>query len=144
MYRYVGKNVCQASLPSFLLAVFLFRSMSNANYLLSSVFLLLAGDNSLVHDIRKIAAVKLHLSATYTQCLVLKSVYKKSQYVIGDKLFSSNRTVLELAQSLWHSKTSDLNCLYEALAQREALTICQDRVFASFLCVLSLSSVLGS
>ena len=58
---------------------FLFRSMSNANYLLSSVFLLLAGDNSLVHDIRKIAAVKLHLSATYTQCLVLKSVYKKSQ-----------------------------------------------------------------
>ena len=123
---------------------FLFRSMSNANYLLSSVFLLLAGDNSLVHDIRKIAAVKLHLSATYTQCLVLKSVYKKSQYVIGDKLFSSNRTVLELAQSLWHSKTSDLNCLYEALAQREALTICQDRVFASFLCVLSLSSVLGS
>ena len=27
---------------------------------------------------------------------------------------------------------------------REALTICQDRVFASFLCVLSLSSVLGS
>ena len=123
---------------------FLFRSMSNANYLLSSVFLLLAGDNSLVHDIRKIAAVKLHLSATYTQCLVLKSVYKKSQYVIGDKLFSSNRAVLELAQSLWHSKTSDLNCLYEALAQREALTICQDRVFASFLCVLSLSSVLGS
>ena len=123
---------------------FLFRSMSNANYLLSSVFLLLAGDNSLVHDIRKIAAVKLHLSATYTQCLVLKSVYKKSQYVIGDKLFSFNRTVLELAQSLWHSKTSDLNCLYEALAQREALTICQDRVFASFLCVLSLSSVLGS
>ena len=123
---------------------FLFRSMSNANYLLSSVFLLLAGDNSLVHDIRKIAAVKLHLSATYTQCLVLKSVYKKSQYVIGDKLFSSNRTVLELAQSLWHSKASDLNCLYEALAQREALTICQDRVFASFLCVLSLSSVLGS
>ena len=118
--------------------------MSNANYLLSSVFLLLAGDNSLVHDIRKIAAVKLHLSATYTQCLVLKSVYKKSQYVIGDKLFSFNRTVLELAQSLWHSKTSDLNCLYEALAQREALTICQDRVFASFLCVLSLSSVLGS
>ena len=130
---------------AFILTVsFLFRSMSNANYLLSSVFLLLAGDNSLVHDIRKIAAVKLHLSATYTQCLVLKSVYKKSQYVIGDKLFSSNRTVLELAQSLWHSKTSDLNCLYEALAQREALTICQDRVFASFLCVLSLSSVLGS
>ena len=33
---------------------------------------------------------------------------------------------------------------YEALVWREALTICQDRVFASFLCVLSLASVLGS
>ena len=33
--------------------------------------------------------------------------------------------------------------MYKTLA-RDALTICQDRVFASLLCVLSLSSVLGS
>ena len=61
---------------------------------------------------------------------------------MGGKLFSSYRTAFELAQGLQDSKTSDLNCSYEALVQKEALTVFQDRVFASFLCVLSLSSVL--
>ena len=41
------------------------------------------------------------------------------------------------------SKITDLNRSYEALAQKEGLTVCQDRAFASFPCVLSLSSVLG-
>ena len=41
------------------------------------------------------------------------------------------------------SKTIDLNWSYEALVQKEALTVYQDRTFASFPCVLSLSSVLG-
>ena len=53
------------------------------------------------------------------------------------------RTVFELSQGLQDSKTSDFNSSYEALVQREELTICQGRVFVSFLCVLSLSSVLG-
>ena len=42
----------------------------------------------------------------------------------------------EIAQGLQDSKTSNLNCSYEALVQKEALTIWQDRVFASFLYVL--------
>ena len=58
-------------------------------------------------------------------------------------MFSSYRAVFKLAQCLPDSKTSELNCSYEALVQKEALTICHDRVFASFLCVLSLSSILG-
>ena len=62
---------------------------------------------------------------------------------MGGKLFSSYRPVFELAQSFRDSKTNDLNCSYEALVQKNALTICHDGVFASFLCVLSLSSVLG-
>ena len=65
--------------------------------------------------------------------------------IIGGKLFSFYyKTVFELAQSLQDFKTSDLNWFpgCEALAQNEALTLCQDKVFASFLCVLSLSSVL--
>ena len=33
---------------------------------------------------------------------------------------------------------------HETLVWKEALTICSDKVFASFLCVLSLSSVIGS
>ena len=42
-----------------------------------------------------------------------------------------------------HSKIIDLNRSYKALVQKEALTLCQDRAFASFSCVLSLASVLG-
>ena len=58
---------------------------------------------------------------------------------MGSKLFPSHITVFELAQGLRDSKISDLNCSFEALAQKEALAICHDRVFASFLYVLSLS-----
>ena len=61
----------------------------------------------------------------------------------GGKSLSSYREMFELAQGLWDYKTSDLNCSYEAHIQKEALTICEYKVFASFLCVLSLSSVLG-
>ena len=42
-----------------------------------------------------------------------------------------------------HSRTIELNWSYKALAQREALTLCQDRAFASFSCVLSSATVLG-
>ena len=41
-----------------------------------------------------------------------------------------------------HSKVTDLNWSYEALSQKEALTVCEDRAFASVSCVLSLSSIL--
>ena len=73
--------------------------------------------------LRVTAAVELHLNPIYAQQLALKSVYEKSQSVIGGKLFTSSRTVFELAQGLRDSKTSDLNCLYEVLVQNEALTI---------------------
>ena len=67
------------------------------------------------------ATVELHVNATYyTQHPKLKLVYgKKTQSVIHGKLFSSYRTVFELAQGLWDSKTSDLNCSYDALVQME-------------------------
>ena len=44
------------------------------------------------------------------------------------KLFSSCRTVFELAQEYSHSKTSDFNncSSNKALVQKEVLTICQD------------------
>ena len=48
-------------------------------------------------------------------------------------------TVFELAQGLQDSRTSDFKCSYGALVQKEAFTICQDRLFTSFFCVLSLS-----
>ena len=86
------------------------------------------------------AAVELHVNATYyAQHPALKSVYGKCQSVIVGKLFSSYRTVFELAQGLRDSETSDLSCSCEALVQKEALTICQDSRLPSFLCALSLS-----
>ena len=52
-------------------------------------------------------AVELHVNATYyAQNQALESVYGKSQSVIVGKLFYSYRTVFELAQALWDSKTS--------------------------------------
>ena len=64
-------------------------------------------------------AVELNLNATYAQHPALKSVYEKIQYVIGCKLFSFYSTVFQQAQGLWDSKTSDLNCFYEALVLKE-------------------------
>ena len=43
----------------------LFRSMPKGNCLFSSASLSLVGDNSLVHELRVIAAVELHVNATY-------------------------------------------------------------------------------
>ena len=42
-----------------------------------------------------------------------------------------------------YSEKLDLNWYCKELAQKEALTLCQDRAFAPFSCVLSLSLVLG-
>ena len=85
--------------------------MPNGNILLSSPFLSLVGDNSLAYELRAMAVVEVHVNATYgVQHPALKSVYVKSQSVIGGKLFSYYRTVFELAQGLRDSKTSYLNC----------------------------------
>ena len=52
-------------------------------------------------------------------------------------------TLLFFFSGIAHSKIIDLNWSYKALAQKEALTLCQDRAFASFSCVLSLALALG-
>ena len=85
-----------------LTGIILFRSMPNGNCLFSSASLSLVADNSLVHELRVMAAVSsyIHLNATYAQHLALKSVYEKNKYVMGGKLFSSYKTVFELVQEL--------------------------------------------
>ena len=80
----------------------LFRSMPNGNCLLSSGSLSLVGDNSPMHELRVIAAVELHVNATYyAQHPAMKLVYGKNQSVIAGKSFPSNRnrTEFELAVS---------------------------------------------
>ena len=72
----------------------LFRSVPNGNCLFSSASLSLEEDNSLVmHRLRVLAAVKLHLNAAYVQHLALKSVYEKSQKC--GKLFSSRNDLFQ-------------------------------------------------
>ena len=64
--------------------------MPNGNGLFSSSSLSLVGDYSPVHEIRVMAAVELHVNATfYAQHPALKSMYRKSQSLIGGQLFSS-------------------------------------------------------
>ena len=88
----------------------------------------------MVYKLRVMVTVELHVNATYySQHPVLKSVYGKSQSVIGHKLFPPLRIVFELTKGFQDSKTSYLNCSYETLVQKEALTICQDSVFESLL-----------
>ena len=85
------------------------------------------------------AAVELHVNAThYAQHPALKSVYGKSQTVIGGKLFSSYRAVFGLAQGLRDSEANDMNCFYMAIVQKKVLTTHQDRILSSFLCARSL------
>ena len=68
---------------------FLCRKMSNGNCLFSSVSLLLVGDNTLVHELRVLAAVELHVNSTYyVQYPAVKSIYGIDQSVIAGKLFS--------------------------------------------------------
>ena len=67
----------------------LFRSIPNGNRLLSSASLSLVGDNSLVYELRAMAAVELHAMQLNGQHPALKSVYEKRQPVMGGKLSSS-------------------------------------------------------
>ena len=51
-----------------------------------------------MHELRVMAAVELNVNVIcYAQHPAFKLVYKKGQSIMGSKLFSSYRTVLELA-----------------------------------------------
>ena len=69
----ICKNICQISLPSFLLLVIFSLDPCQIEISCSTKH------HSLAHELRVIAAVKLHLNATYAQHLALKSVYEKRQ-----------------------------------------------------------------
>ena len=78
-------------------------------------------------NLRVMAAAEVHLNAAYyAQHPPLKSAYGKSQSVIGGKLFSSCRAVFELHRVFENPKQVTL------IAMKHLLTICQDKVFASF------------
>ena len=82
---------CMSGFSAFVLttANILLRSMPNGNYLFNSASAALVGDKSLVHELRVMAGCgaifKCNICPTR---LALKPVYKKSQHVMGGKLFS--------------------------------------------------------
>ena len=62
MFTYVSCEKGMSGFPALVLTgIVLFRSMPNGNCLFGSASLSLVGDNSLVHELRVIAAVDLHL-----------------------------------------------------------------------------------
>ena len=69
----------------------------------------------MIHELRLTASFELHVNETYyVQHPALKSFYGKDQSVIAGKLISSYKTVFSTGSSQ-DSRTSDLNCFYEAL-----------------------------
>ena len=109
-----------------------------------SIIVIRIRNNSLVHELLVMTPVELHVKATYyVQHPALKSIYGKGQSVIAGKLFSSQLlqdSVYHRVFSRFQNKRLELLLsVYETLAQKETLTICHDRVFASFLCALSFS-----
>ena len=89
----------QTSLPFYLtwvsLTIFCFEKCLVGNVCSAlRIIVMNRRDNSLVHEILVMAAVELHVNATYhAQHPALKSDYGKDESVIAVKLFSSNRTV---------------------------------------------------
>ena len=62
--------------------------------------------------------------------------------MLGENLFCSFESVLELARGLRDSQTSTNNKELGLLVKQEAENICKDNIWSSFLCVLALSSVI--
>ena len=83
-FTYVCCENCMLGFSAFVLNLsksgnILFRSVPKRNFCPAQHQLSLVGDNSVVHELRVIAAVESHVYATYAQNPALKSVYEKSQ-----------------------------------------------------------------
>ena len=105
---YDGNIYSQVEGPAFLLQwkflyIFLFRNFWN-NFLKNTFRRLLLRCSKWCWLCRNIFQLNWHICQLSS--------------VIGGKLFFSNKTVFEVAQGLWDSETSDLNCSYEALVQK--------------------------
>ena len=129
---YIVKILCHTSLPSFLtwvcLAIFCFRRMPNGNCQFSSV------------SVELLCKWRTH----YAQYSALISVYLwKKQSVQVISYFSPIEQCLNYYRVFKIPKQVIWIAPMRHLSRKKHWIIRQDKVFASFLCVLSLSSVLG-
>ena len=122
---------------------FILRSIPNGNCLFSSVSILMVGDNHLVDILRLLTAIELfNNSDFYNRHPILEAIFEDSKTALGEKLFSSFRTVFELALGL-RSDTGANNMGKIDSVKQEAITIRNDKVWSSFIRILGLSSVIS-
>ena len=113
---------------------FFFRSEASGNCLFSSVSIYLTGSNSLVEDLRAATATELYLNS---------NIYRYHPYLVSlsqnyPNIFRCPENVLMMSAS---QKSIDSNKKLSDLVKEEAINICENKVWSSFLCILALASV---
>lgn len=112
-----------------------FRSEASGNCLYSSVSLAMVGDNSLVESLRVMVSIELFLNANfYCNHPSFHSIFAKHK----EKVCSNVNNLLPMSVSF---DALDSGSSGEELVRVEAIFICTDKQWASFLCILGLSSV---
>ena len=110
-----------------------FRSEASGNCLYSSVSLAIVGDNSLVETLRVMVSIEIFFNF-YCNHPSFRSIFEKHK----DKVSSSINNILPMSVSF---DSLDSGSSGEELVKVEAISNCKDKQFASFLCILGLSSV---
>ena len=117
--------------------VLFFSSAEDGNCLFSSTSIILVGDSSLCPLLRAMTCLELSLNHEfYLDHPVFNNIFENKQ------LFKSKESVLSFFLS---NKTyeNDSNSFHNCI-QEEAINMCQNYKFSSFLCVLGLSTVVNS
>ena len=94
----------------------------------------LTGSNSLVEDLRAATAIELYLNSSF---------YSHHPYIVSlsqnyPKFFRCPENVLTMSVS---QKSIDSNKKLSDLVKKEAINICENKIWSSFLCILALASV---
>ena len=94
----------------------------------------LTGSNSLVEDLRAATAIELYLNSSF---------YSHHPYIVSlsqnyPNIFRCPENVLMMSVS---QKSIDSNKKLSDLVKEEAINICENKIWSSFLCILALASV---
>ena len=114
-----------------------FSSQSNGNCLYSSISIHLVGNSSLALKLRVISCLELFLNAEF---YFNHPNFKYSRAVIREK-FKHFNNALSFA---FKTQPPDNLQYSKELVLSEALHMCQNFDYASYTCILALSSVIGS
>ena len=119
------------------LNVFFYSSDSNGDCLYSSVSLAIVGDNSSVEDLRALACIELFTNPSF----YCKHPLFIETYERNPNMFASLHSLLQISVS---NISSDSLLTHEDLVKQEAINNCACKIWSPFLCILSLSSVIGT